>query len=348
MSLHTTADTTKKVFVWICFGIGGILLISITISIVKSVLPKKEIPPTVSFGKLPPLNFPDATATPSASYVLDTLSGTFPTFPDQEPVYSITQPQPGLLDLQNAKALIPALEYPNDPQALSDVLYQWTSPNPPYKVITYNILTHDFTLTSSYSTDPDVIAAQNLGDTASAINTGKNFLQGFNAYPTDIDETKTKTTLYSINGTTKALQPAISLSTTQVIQVDYFQKDINKLPIYYPVPNHSLINILVGSGNSNATVITANVSIKAITSTNGTYPLKTPEEAFEALQLASPSAYIASASNPPAEPIHIRQVSLGYYLGQKPQQYVTPIYVFQGDNGFYAYVSAITDAWIKK
>lgn len=348
MSLHTAADTTKKIFVWICFGIGGILLISITISIIKSVLPKKETPPTVSFGKLPPIDFPDVTATPSASYVLDTLSGTFPAFPDQEPVYSITQPQPGLLDLQNAKALVPSLDYPNEPQALSDVLYQWTSPNPPFKVLTYNILTHDFTLTSSYATDPDVIAATNLGDTNSAINAGKSFLQGFTAYPNDIDETKTQTTLYSINGTTKALQPAISLSTAQVIQVDYFQRDINKLPIFYPVPNHSLINVLVGSGTSNDTVVTANVSIKSITSDSGTYPLKTADQAFQELQTASPSAYIAAASNPPVDTVHIRQVSLGYYLGQKPQLYVMPIYVFQGDNGFYAYVSAVTDAWIKK
>ncbi|HSW97057.1 MAG TPA: hypothetical protein VLF89_04500, partial [Candidatus Saccharimonadales bacterium] len=106
MSLHSAADTTKKVFVWICVAIGVLLVISITVTIIQALLPKKEILPTVSFGKLPPIDFPQPTKTASVEYVLDTLSGTFPSFPDQEPVYTITQPQPELLELQNAKALI--------------------------------------------------------------------------------------------------------------------------------------------------------------------------------------------------------------------------------------------------
>ncbi|HSW87957.1 MAG TPA: hypothetical protein VLG12_02220 [Candidatus Saccharimonadales bacterium] len=348
MSLHSAADTTKKVFVWICVAIGALLVISITITIIQALLPKKEILPTVSFGKLPPIDFPQPAKTASVEYVLDTLSGTFPSFPDQEPVYTITQPQPELLELQNAKALIPTGDFPTDPQALSETVYQWTSPNPPYKILTYNILTHDFTMTSSYATDPDVIDAVSLGDTQGAISTGQSFLGGFHAYPKDIDESKTQTTLYSINGTTKTLQPAISLSTAQVIQVDFFQKDLNKLPMYYPQPNHSLINVLVGAFQGGRTVLTANATIKAITDTNGTYPIKSVEQAFKELQTASPSAYIASQATPATTTVKINQMSLGYFIGQGEQTYVMPIFVFQGENGFYAYVSAVTDAWIKK
>ncbi|HSW96485.1 MAG TPA: hypothetical protein VLF89_01530 [Candidatus Saccharimonadales bacterium] len=348
MSLHSAADTTKKVFVGICFAIGGLLLLSITFTIIQGLLPKKEIPPTVSFGKLPQINFSQPVKTASVEYVLDTLSGTFPTFPTQEPVYTITQLQPELLALQNAKALVPTGDFPNDPQALSETVYQWTSPNPPYKILTYNIVTHDFNLISSYATDPDVIAAVSLGDTQGAISTAQSFLGGFNAYPKDIDESKTQTALYSINGTTKALQPAISLSTAQVIQVDFFQKDLNKLPMYYPQPNHSLINALIGAFQGGRTVLTANATIKSITTTSGTYPLKSVEQAFKELQSASPSAYVASQANPAATTVKINQMSLGYYIGQGEQKYLMPIYVFQGENGFYAYVSAITDAWIKK
>lgn len=348
MSLHSAADTTKKVFVWICIAIGGLIFISITISIIGALLPKKEVPPNVAFGKLPQIAFPQTGKTATVEYVKDTLSEDFPKFSNQESVYTIIQPQPQLLALADAKALIPTGDFPNEPQALSEIVYQWTSPNPPYKILTYNILTHDFTVTSSYATDPDVIAAASLGDTTGAINTGIGFLGGFGAYPKDIDPTKTQTSIYSINGTTNALQPAISLSTAQVIQVDYFQKDINKIPMYYPQPNHSTINVLIGSFQGGTTVLTANASIKQINSDNGTYPIKTADEAFNELQSASPSAYIAAESNPPTQSVNIRQVSLGYFIGQTAQQYLMPIYVFQGDNGFYAYVSAITDAWIKK
>jgi hypothetical protein len=349
MSLHTTTDKIKKIIIWFAVGIGVIIFLNLSVAIIKSLIPHKVPPPTVSFGKLPAIPFQQIKQATTPTYTLDTVSGMFPVLPDRVAVYQIAQPQPNLLALNNAKALISTIDYPTPPKALSDVVYQWTGVVSPYKMLTYNILSHDFTLTSSYTTDQNVISAQNLKDEQDAINTSTNFLTNFNAFGTDIDPMKTKTTLYSINGTTQTLQPAISLGTTQVIQVDFFQKDIDTMPIYYPNPAHSLINTLVGSSISNSDVIQAQVMHKSLTKTSGTYPIKSAQEALMELQTASPSAYVAAAPNPPTNSINIRNISLGYYIGENPQQlYLMPIIVLQGDNGFFGYVSAVTDAWIQK
>ncbi len=349
MSLHSTTDTVKKTIFGIVIFIGALICLNLIISIVRNLIPKKEIPPTVSFGQLPAITFSDA-STPASTltYSLQTISGSLPILPTKVAVYEITQPQPDLLALRNTKTLIPPLEFPNDPQAISDIVYQWTSPIAPFKILTYNILSRDFNLTSSYTTNANVIAANNVGDPLSEIATSKDFFSKFNVLLKDVDDTKTKTTLYSINANTRLLQPAISLSTTQIIQTDFFQNDVDKLPIYYPNPPHSLINTLVGSTSDKLDVLQANFIYKNITTTNGTYPIKTSQEAFMELRTGSPSAYVAASPIPPLDPISIRTISLGYYIGLNQQSYLMPIIVFQGDNGFYGYVSAVTDGWIKK
>lgn len=344
MSLHSTTDTIKKIGYGIGIIIGGLIMLAIISSIIKNILPKKPDLPTVAFGKLPAIAFETAVASPApTNYAINTISGQLPVLPDRATVYQIAQPQSDLLDLSNAKALIPQSDFPNDPQPLSDSIYQWTSPNPPFKILTYNILTHDFTLTSSYVDDPTVIAAVNLGDEAGAITTAKQFLSGFGAY-NDIDESKTKTTLYTINGTTKILQPVVRLADAQIIQVDFFQNDLDKVSLFYPSPPHSLLTVFVASSG----VVAAMVTNKTLTNLSGTYPIKTADQAFTELQSGSSSAYIASPANPPVSPVTITDVFLAYFVRGYPQDYLMPVIVFQGDNGFYAYVSAVADSWIEK
>ena len=68
-------------------------------------------------------------------------------------------------------------------------------------------------------------------------------------------------------------------------------------------------------------------------------------EAFSELQEGK--AFIPSNSNNAnISNISIRNVLLGYYMGENRQDYLLPIVVFEGDNNFIAYVSAVKDEWI--
>jgi hypothetical protein len=44
--------------------------------------------------------------------------------------------------------------------------------------------------------------------------------------------------------------------------------------------------------------------------------------------------------------ITIRNIFLAYFESEEPQNYLQPIFVFEGDKNFTAYVSAVDPEWI--
>ena len=72
-----------------------------------------------------------------------------------------------------------------------------------------------------------------------------------------------------------------------------------------------------------------------------TYPIKTPTEAFDELQTGTP--FIADKGvNKDGANLKIRRVYLAYFDPEEETDFYQPIYVFEGDNGFTAYVPAVT------
>ena len=119
------------------------------------------------------------------------------------------------------------------------------------------------------------------------------------------------------------------------------------MPILYPHPPYSTMSLWIAVGQAGPQVVTANFTHQTINTTpetEATYPIKTAEEAFE--ELKNGKAFIASY-NGSATDIAITNVFLTYYLGEQPQEYLMPLIVFQGDNGFLAYISAVRDEWVK-
>ena len=52
-------------------------------------------------------------------------------------------------------------------------------------------------------------------------------------------------------------------------------------------------------------------------------------------------------NNPGVKQAVVRNVSLAYYDSVIPQNYLQPIYVFEGDGNFIGYVSAIDLFWVE-
>ena len=75
-----------------------------------------------------------------------------------------------------------------------------------------------------------------------------------------------------------------------------------------------------------------------------TYPIKTAQKAFRELQTRQ--GFIVNVGNN-QQIITVRKASLAYFDSLEPQQYLQPIYVFSGDNGFQAYVRAIEAEWLE-
>jgi hypothetical protein len=160
-------------------------------------------------------------------------------------------------------------------------------------------------------------------------------------FPTDIDDSKTKTSLYSIEA--GVLVPVNKISDTKIVAVDFFQKDIDKLPIYYEKGTSSTIDFWVGKENVALEVVNVTFLHKNISNVFSTYAIKTAQQAYSELQ--GGKAFIAY-KDPNISEITIKNVSLGYYIGEADQNFLMPIVVFEGSNNFLAYVSAVRDEWI--
>lgn len=385
MTLHDTTELSKKVGIGSAIGIVLIIVLVLFFQggvIVKNILfPRPIEPPNFVYDKLPAIEFPENATTKQLTYTKNTLSGELPDFPDRLIVFPIIQNAPNLLNLDLAKNKADALGFvtadgrPISEIALGGAEYEWKEETGIERSLIFDIVNFDFTLTSNYTTSLVALLAQEISDQKSAIKTSTDFLGDISLFPEDIDLTKTEKPdpvatfntepeLFSIqNGN---LVPATSLSKVQVFRVDLYQKNIEyelktgktddknvveaivqNLPILYPHPPHSTMNFYVASGDIAAEVVEANFvhqSINLTPETEGTYAIKSAEEAFT--ELKEGKAYIA-AHNTDDTQILINNVFLAYYLGDTRQEYLMPIIVFEGDKGFFAYVSAIKDEWIQ-
>ena len=343
--------------------------------------PPKIPPPNEAYGKLPPLTFPQSTVRGQFTYTINTTSGSLPQgFPDRLIIYPTVISQPNLLNLDNTKSKVASLGFvDNSGNTVAEIPrgganYEWDELGGFQRKIVFDIVSQNFTMTSNYLTALSVGQAQyiqQLTNPTDAIPIVQNFLGTISSMPSDIDMNLTQnpdpnnayTTspqLFTISQGGQ-LVPTTSLSSAQVIRVDLYQgavsytltaglnqdptqfQDFNmSLPIVYPHPPYSTMNFLVASGDSEADIVSAIFNHQTVNlqpSTQATYPIKSAQEAFD--ELKSGKGYIA-AYNGTESQIQISNVFPAYYLGNTQQQYLMPIIVFQGQDGFFAYVPAVT------
>lgn len=337
-TLSEVTSQTRTILKWGGLFFGLIFLFFIGLSIYQRFF-APETPPSVPFGKIS-FQFPDSTGTESFEFSLDTLTGKLPEFPTQVKVYRIEEKQADLLALPRAVEKVETIGFRGNPIKLSDSVYQWEDQAPPARTITMNIFTNNFNLTSSYLSDSASLSF-NSTNINFATAASKTFLESLNLLPEDLDETKNKISLFNIDNF--ALIPATSISNAKIVQVSLYQKDVEGLPIYYSNPQLSPINFLVAEVNRKPIVVEANYNYQKILPDNGTYPIKTAQQAFSDLKKGD--AYLTLAGT--GKNIAIKNVKLGYFLGDKKQSFLVPVIVFEGNN-FQAMVAAIADGWVNK
>lgn len=320
------------------FALAFILLFILIRVLITSIFPDSSSLPKASFGKLPPISFPNNAENNNFTYSLDTITGLLPNFPKLAKVYKIIPIKPDLLALQRTQDKVLRVGFTKQGTPISKDSYQWVEQSPA-KTITFNIFSSDFTFSTPYLTAENMQVFADPSELKRAIDEAQLFLMNMSLFPKDIDEEKTKTTHYLIKENTLFL--ATSISNTNIVRVDFLQKNIDSLPIYYPSNLTSTIYLLVGKEQNKLRVVEGHYSYKNISNESSTYGIKTASEAF--MQLKQGKAYIAVKPHmPDINNISIKNVSLGYYMGEKGADFLMPVIVFQGDN-FIGYISAIKD-----
>lgn len=348
-SLTETAYFARRAINWAIIGVVAYILLrifwSIFIAVILLIFPPKAPPPNHLFGKLPVLIFPQ-TATPSArlTFQLQTIEGTVPNASASATVYLMPKTAPNLLGLNKAQDFASGFNFDPTPVQESKNIYRFNDTELPLRRLRYDIVSGNFILRYAFEQDPTIFIVKNLPLPDAGINEAINLLQSHNLYAQDLAGGTNQISFLKLQGA--QLVGTTSLSQSDAERIDFFRKPIGDTPVLTPLPDEAPVSIIFsGSPNAKKRIVQFAYTFWPIDyETTATYALKTSSQAWEELQAGG--GFIARYPTDGMGAV-VRNVYLAYYDSFDPQTYLQPVFVFDGDNGFRAYIPAINPEWVQ-
>ena len=347
-TLTETAYYSRKTITYGAIGIVAFLilrgLIIFGVATYRRLNPPPLPPPTVSFGRLPVLSFPQEQKQPALSYRLETVGGTTPDLGDRATVFFMPVRQANLLALDRMNKQAAKLDFDREPEQLSPRRYRWTSDAPLPASLTADIVSGSFFLEVAWQQDPGILAQTNLPDQDQAVQEARRFLQSAGLSADDLSGGNADVSFFKAD--INDMVPAVSLSEANFVRVDFFRSDVEDLVVYPPNPQRGIVSLTFsGSRSKGKREVELRYNYFPVSyDQSATYPIKTSLTAWNELQAGE--GFVAQV-DPDVSQVVVRRVTLGYYDSALPQHYMQPIYVFQGDDNFVGYVAAISPEWIE-
>lgn len=344
-SLTQTSIIARKIirlsFYALIFIIVARFTIGLGIRIYRNFFPEPPPPPTVTFGKMPTLPFPENPGgTGNLTYSLETPQGELPDFPQQAKVYVMPKVPPTIQSLEFAKQKSTSLGFSPEGRELVETVFLFPNSSAP-STLTMNIVSGIFSISYDLRANPSAIEsippAPDLATTQV-----RSYLARADLLKDDLSGPVTHDFVKIEEG---RFVPAVSLSESHLIKVNFFRKSFDKLSSVTSTPKEANVWFMVsGSDDRPNQIIAAEYHYYPVNEEGtATYPIKTSQKAWE--ELNSQEAKIVSIDDPSVENIKIRNVYLAYYDAGQYTTYYQPVVVFEGDNDFVAYVPAVTDEY---
>lgn len=351
-SLTETADVSKKVIlgllgVVVALIVGRVLL-NVSVSVWKNLNPPEPAGPTLGFGALPRLEFPNSRAG-ELTYRLETIGSAIPSFGDEggnAVVYPIVFERSGFLDLDRAKSQAASLGFVFEPELIAGTEYRWTKSEPLPAILNLDSVANTFTLDVAWETDPGFFNNTATPTQQQAVSEARSYLKRAQFLPKDLDEGRSRAVFLQYSG--GRFVETLSLSEADFVQVDLFRRYVQEDFRVWPTdPFHGLARVIVSSSRGQGErIVSAEYEHTQVNYEQPeTYPIITGPEAWQLLN--NGKAFVASAPENGDEAV-VRRVSLGYYDSLDDQPFMQPVYVFEGDDDFVAYVPAIRPEYFRQ
>ena len=306
--------------------------------------PSPAPPPTVAFGKLPEISFPEKLH-PELTLRLETPTGGTPDLGDRATVLLMPQVRPSFSALDQANIIANKLNFRNNPNEITERRYKWETNEFLPSTLEMDIVSGSFTLKRNWQADPTILSNKQLpGKEQTEIET-KTWLRQIGLGNEELDQGKIATSY--LNFQSGQYTQAVSLSEADFVQADLFRPNIQELPVLTEDPTKGVVRIIFsGSQEAEKRIVQAEYNyFPASPDQSATYPIKNASQAWRELQTRQ--GYIAAIGNNPENVISVRRIYLAYYDSTTPQGFLMPVIVFEGDNGFFGYVEAITNEWLE-
>lgn len=346
-TLTETAYYTRRAINWIIIGIIAYIILRTIFGLLSAVwvvvFPPKPLPPNHAFGKLPAVTFPQqATYSGQLSFQLQTIQGVVPAASVSATVYFMPKAAPNLLALTQTQNFAKNLQFDPTPIQETKNIYRFNDPQYPLRTLRFDIVSSNFIIRYAFERDLSIFAEKNLPSADTAKQEAMSLMQQYSLNRDDFTGGAVIVSYYKLTG--DHLTPTTSLSQSDAERVDFFRKAIGNTSLFTPIPDQGSTSIIFsGSTNPQKHVIQFAYTYWPIDyQTTATYPLKTSADAWNELQQGK--GYVAKFPTNSTSVV-VRNVYLGYYDSFDPQTYLQPIFVFEGDNGFLGYVSAVSPLW---
>lgn len=345
MTLTHTAYMSRKLIKYGGAGIGLFTIAYIVIAGGIAAYLKAHppyVPPDVKFGLLPKTVFPEKKFE-KKNFTAQLPNDSFPKFNDQAKVYLIARPDSTFLALDQDTVTAKSLGFANKPTEIKYGIYEFKN-EILNQTLTMNVLDGSFNLKYPYENDQLLLNPSKMPTRDEAINIAKGYLSSASKYPQDLEEGDKKVSYWKISFS--GLKSVTSLSEANIIRVDFFRTNIaSSLKIVNSDINRASVSVLItGSDVEGRKIVEVNYKYTSIDrEIFSTYPIKTAEVAWSDLKVGN----YWPASDVPNKEVTIRQMYLAYFEPVSLTNYLQPIYVFEGDGNFVAYVPAVTDKYIK-
>jgi hypothetical protein len=344
MSLTTTAFTARKVIKNGSMGLVIFLIFLIFFKGISGFIKNRKViieKPNVKYGILNKIVFPEKEFT-TKNFSFEFPQDKAPVFSDKAKVYTVYRSNKSFLALEIEKEMAKKMGFVKEPRQISNNIYEFENDyNQKLKV---NILDGSFILTYPYQNDQLMLSETNMKGEKEAINSLKSFLEAAERWRDDFDVEATKITLLKHKDSN--LIEVSGISEANFIRVDIARHKIDdKFKIVSINPNQSVVSALISSSTTRARSIVdlkyryAEIQRESF----ATYPIIKAETAIAKLKAGN----YWPASDVVADKIIIRRMSLAYFEPASLTNFMQPIFVFEGDGGFVAYVEAIEDEFTK-
>lgn len=348
-NLTQTSSVAKRIFSVFLMLLAAVILFLIFLKIldfVKTTFWPPSYPPSVAFGKLPVLDISDGIRPPAnINYSINTVSGNLPNMPNYALVFAVEQNQSSFGDLARTQQKAQNVGFNNPPIYNNPPVAQFIDSKNPNKMLLYNTATNTFILQSDYITNIGVLSAKPT-TVEDSISNAFSFIAQLGVNQAEFTQKGANTLTYKIEGLKLIRTPAVAGSN--LVQVNFNRTDIDKIPVFYP----KVVNPEIWTLVSGKDVVYAKSYAWSLEKNKfATYPLKSVSKALDELKAGNAIYNKLLSDDDPTAPIpqtdfHIFDVTLGYLITEKPQPYLQPVYVFRGDKGQNAYVSALDSSWI--
>lgn len=303
-----------------------------------------------AFGKLPAPKFTQvATSSSGLKFKLENVEGL--PIKDATPaakVYLMPQKLPTLLDAQKARGFAAKIGFSDPEEPLSSTYYRFTDPTDKLRTLEIDITNKNFKLKYDFANSPDIFTGDTIQNKDLAMTEVKNYIQFNSLFDDAVLRGKLIPMLLKYDPETKIATAASSLSESNLMKINFFRQDLDGKKVLPPGFNENYnFALYTPSGVVNKRILSIFYTFWPIATDDfATYPLRSSETAWQ--DLVDGYAIVENlGNNKPSETITIRNIYLAYYDSEEPQNYLEPIYVFEGDNDFVAYLPGVSSDWLQ-